>query len=492
MRWKPKTYFPCFRYGDVAGWLLVVNWNCVISRFVAAADVEWIISRIKIKKFGAAISFFRTIPTQYYLMMTHTDLIAGSSWWASLAIPVLILIIIMNYCKNFNYDRLKAFENSCVYCYATPAYKRCNKCQVVHYCRRDCQLLDFKRHRTACNWIVQNEGIKVTTDYNIQLFQGLGNIDSRLLKAASLGVLKEVQNLLAEDADINFIYRGGTALSLAEQFGQRHVVRFLIRAGANVNIADPSGLTPLQLACYDGDEEIVRELIVARAEINTSALASASQEGHVGVIRLLIAAGADINNSDSNGFSPLMIASHCNQVELARMLIDEGANLHDTNNKGHSPIMLASQQGMAEVAEVLVSAGASVDRADVIGFTPLMYASQQGHANVAHVLITAGASVNYAASNGCSALIRASQGGHARVAEVLITAGANVDQSDINGCTPFMWAGHEGHVEVGRVLIDADADTGRVNLDGQNAYNIAMEHGRLDFLALLINPSASA
>jgi ankyrin repeat protein len=63
----------------------------------------------------------------------------------------------------------------------------------------------------------------------------------------------------------------------------------------------------------------------------------ASQQGHVNVARLLIEAGADIDMAEDNGVTPLCIASHRGRVEIVRVLLDGGADAILATNKGITP-----------------------------------------------------------------------------------------------------------------------------------------------------------
>ena len=86
----------------------------------------------------------------------------------------------------------------------------------------------------------------------------------------------------------------------------------------------------------------------------------ASQEGQVVVLRLLITAGALINQAMNTGVTPLWMASRKGHVDVVRLLIDAGALINQANNDGATPLFIASAKGQVEVIRVLIDAGAMV------------------------------------------------------------------------------------------------------------------------------------
>lgn len=86
-------------------------------------------------------------------------------------------------------------------------------------------------------------------------------------------------------------------------------VKFLLQRGANPNVRNNSGLTPLQLATQlgfiEGAEELIRK-------------------------------GAQVNVADSQGETPLIAAVHQRNIELVRRLLAEGADPDRNDNSGRS------------------------------------------------------------------------------------------------------------------------------------------------------------
>ena len=96
----------------------------------------------------------------------------------------------------------------------------------------------------------------------------LASGNSWLLKAASMGHLTLVSNLLAVKAEINCTGRNSaTPLYLASFYGHIEIVRLLLQAGADINKPTVESATPLFIASKNGHTKVVQLLITAGANI---------------------------------------------------------------------------------------------------------------------------------------------------------------------------------------------------------------------------------
>jgi formylglycine-generating enzyme required for sulfatase activity len=111
----------------------------------------------------------------------------------------------------------------------------------------------------------------------------------------------------------------------AEQ-GNAEVVKRLLSAGANVNVRDPDGWTPLLRAAVGG---------------------------HLAVAKIFIEAGADVNAANPDGNTPLMGAALAGNKELVQLLLQKGAKPDAKNQKGLTALTFAQQKGYAEVVKFL-------------------------------------------------------------------------------------------------------------------------------------------
>ena len=87
-----------------------------------------------------------------------------------------------------------------------------------------------------------------------------------------------------------------------------------------------------------------------------TALDYASRDGHrndAGVARLLIAHGADPNLCNKKGSSPLHRATEYGRIEIVRLLIEHGADVEVKDKKGRTPLDVATEEQHDEIIKLL-------------------------------------------------------------------------------------------------------------------------------------------
>ena len=66
----------------------------------------------------------------------------------------------------------------------------------------------------------------------------------------------------------------------------------------------------------------------------------------------------DVNQTNTDGETPLHVAAHEGQLDLAQLLIEKGAEVNERMNNGRTPLHIAAQQGHTTVTLLLKLAGA--------------------------------------------------------------------------------------------------------------------------------------
>jgi ankyrin repeat protein len=155
-----------------------------------------------------------------------------------------------------------------------------------------------------------------------------------LYEAASTGDIDTVTTLIGQGRQpVNsFSTDGFTPLGLASFFGYIEIVKFLLDAGADPNIASNNQLkvAPLHSACAISNYEIAE---------------------------LLIKHGADVNAKQTQGVTPLHSAAHNGQPALAKLLIENGADLNARMDNGQTPALMAEEKGFSETAALIKQFG---------------------------------------------------------------------------------------------------------------------------------------
>ncbi|OLP75110.1 Ankyrin repeat domain-containing protein 50, partial [Symbiodinium microadriaticum] len=146
-------------------------------------------------------------------------------------------------------------------------------------------------------------------------------------------------------------------------------------------------------------------------EDGRSPLHHASQRGDVAIVRLLLEAGADKNLADNEGYTALMTASMQGETEVARVLLDVGADANLANNRGSTALMFSVYGGI-EISRMLLAAGADKNSANNQGSTALTMASFFGFVEVARLLQDSAADEDLSDHGGDAALRLASAESH--------------------------------------------------------------------------------
>lgn len=94
--------------------------------------------------------------------------------------------------------------------------------------------------------------------------------------------------------------------------------------------------------------------------------------------QFLLQEGANPNIADNRGRTPLIAAVEIGFVEGVEALVEAGARMDIANETGETPLIAAVHARNIELIEVLVSAGADPDRADNAGRTARDYAGMPG------------------------------------------------------------------------------------------------------------------
>jgi hypothetical protein len=123
--------------------------------------------------------------------------------------------------------------------------------------------------------------------------------------------------------------------TLADEIRQRHddIVDELISAGANVNTANASGVTPL-MGAIGANLESTR------------------------VLQRLLDAGADIDEQDKGGQTALMYAAKYRRKEAVKLLLARGANPTIRDNQGRTAAAHLSNYADTELTSLLDRAAA--------------------------------------------------------------------------------------------------------------------------------------
>jgi ankyrin repeat protein len=243
-----------------------------------------------------------------------------------------------------------------------------------------------------------------------------------LVDAAMNGDLKGVRALVRQTADVNAAQPDGmTALHWAVQRRDLEMTNVLLTAGADFSIANRTGAKPLYLAAVNGDAAVIARLLDAGEDANA----------------VLTGEGETV----------LMLTSYTGNPAAVKLLLDRGAEPDTQQFRGQTALMWAAAEGHAEVVKLLLERGADPalsstastrpERRPPGGMTALLFAARQGKLEAARALLDGGAEIDQAGADSTSPLLIAVVNGHYELATMLIERGANPNVADANGRTPL-------------------------------------------------------
>jgi ankyrin repeat protein len=338
--------------------------------------------------------------------------------------------------------------------------------------------------------------LKAGADPNAMSSEG----ETALMTAARTGSLESVKTLLDHGADVNAREKwlGQTALMWAVAENHPAVVEMLIARGADVNAhsaireekiknkwftanvvsAPPKGgFTPLLYAARQNSLEAAKMLVKAGADLNmadpdgTSALVMAIVNAHYDLPIYLMEHGADPNIADKFGRTALYAAVDMHTLEKSATRPDPKENDKATSLDVVKAALAHGANPNAVLKESAPGRGSLdvPDRYLGMGATPFLRAAKTGDAAVMRLLLEKGADAKAVTKDHTTAMILA--------AGLSWTMGiTNVDEKDA--------------LEAIKICIQQGVDVNAANDKGETALHGAATSGRDEVVAFLVEKGA--
>lgn len=205
-----------------------------------------------------------------------------------------------------------------------------------------------------------------------------------LMEAADTGDFKASEFLLKHLASINQgDDEGRTALSLAAYRSFGDIVDLLLKNGADKEARDKRGRTALMNAIA----------AVFSSPPGSAARASAEKE-RSSIVRMLLERGANVNVVDKEGWTPLTLAAERSASELVVTLLRHraGVDVRVATLGNETPLMIAIRRNDPATVKALLAAKPDLSITNGQGRTALDYARGYQDDEMVKILEKAGAS----------------------------------------------------------------------------------------------------
>ena len=334
--------------------------------------------------------------------------------------------------------------------------------------------------------------------------------------------LEMIDRLLKKGASLNSVNRSRqTPLHLACYYHRIDVAEMLIEAGAKLNSVDSGGNTPFHAACMSSPE-LVATFMKRGANPNRlnqqkqNALHLLCQSSVESSVNLVIEHIKNLNQTDSNGETPLTLAVSRRKPSIVKLLIENGADPNFVTRRSYggntTPLLMAASAGEPVIVEMLLSAkakpnvmgrdGNSPMHAAIIGASdylanmmnrnnPSIGKRTQQFTEIVKQLLSHDAEVNMLNHSGKTPIQLAAEGGFLDAVELLVDKSNSLNFS-VGDSSLLHWSARNGLVRTAKKLFEADTNINQLDSTKQTALMLATNNGHADMVRFLLGKGADA
>ncbi len=222
---------------------------------------------------------------------------------------------------------------------------------------------------------------------------------------------------------------------------------------------------------YWVDAKIIEEFRNHKQEIH-----QAVKEGKFDTVKNMLEKAPDLVNAvDSDGLTPLHLASEHGHQHIVELLLQKGADINAKSGFKRTPLHFAASSGRYEIVKLFIEKDAELNENDSFILTPIFQAAYNGHQNIVEMLLSNGINLSDTEKNSVTLLHAAAISGNPELVEMLLDKGIDRDVRNIFGKTPLHFAASRGHKAAVKRLIDQGADINIRSLDGRTPLQTAID-----------------
>ncbi|XP_044267748.1 uncharacterized protein LOC123013350 [Tribolium madens] len=268
----------------------------------------------------------------------------------------------------------------------------------------------------------------------------------------------------------------------------------LTNYGADVNVVNSEGLTPLHILS-DGDQTPEEFKNITNCEnILDQYFVSYNYQD---CIKELISKNANPNLQNNNGATPLHYACKYRNAEIIELLIDGGADVNVQTDEKQTPLHIAIALGKMQVVDLLLKKGAVLDITDIYGNKPIDYAlkaiASQEMINLREEELEKirllGANINSPVKpNGTTLLHLACIEGNFKIVQYLIENNADIKQKTTDdGASPLSYACINNHKQIVSLLLKNNCNINTQTKEGNTVLHLSVLKGNKEIVEILLD-----
>lgn len=331
--------------------------------------------------------------------------------------------------------------------------------------------------------------------------------------------------------------QGRSACMWAARHGHLGIVEAILACGIQLDIRDHAGLTVLDHA---QESHKLRSMIAAVGELNTELL-DAVKSGDKEEVCELLEAGANVELRDEDGWTPLMWAVLQKSVDLVELMVRYGANPSLVDDKGekalddmgsvgealhtilgsndrmlnaakagnwtavdeelkhgafvnmkdnskYTALMWAAKNQSADAVQNLVSKNALLDERDLFGWAAVHYAVESHDLDCVSMLWYLGANFSLRTSEDDSLLHIAVRGDDGPMIQLLLAAQAELEDPNVEQHTPLMVATANSLTQSVHTLLAYKASVTAMDSCKRTPFLLAVCRGQLKAVTAMFDP----
>lgn len=233
--------------------------------------------------------------------------------------------------------------------------------------------------------------------------------------------------------------------------------------------------------------------LISEKTLQMKAIHSAAFRGNEEIVTMLLDKGADIDIRDSEGRTPLLTAIINQRSAVVKLLLDHGANTEvEDHSRERALDYTACRREAIELVRLLLEGGADIEAKDPFGRRALHGAASFGGSEMTQFLLERGATINAEDCDGRIALHDgANRPFNRRTVQILLEKGADIEAKDNMRQTALHYAAKTlNNDETVKLLLENGADIEARDRKGWSALHLASTENRLSSVQLLLEKGA--